>query len=937
MTFYLYYQLEPSTTWVPALADERASIIRSQNPALTTVLDLDQMVDDENPSTTPIRYKGPLYWDIDSADLSTAIEQAKKLLTLLKAVPINLDLNMLQIYLSGKKGLHIMMDSAIFMSKIPHKGTLNLPSIYKEMVWKSLYVDDVDMRVYSARRGRMLRCVNYQREDGAFKVSISADELFSLDEARYKELCAAPRSLAYVEPPKINPALALAFSGASDKVHSSVIQKKSKKTSAEVLQRFNGNWPVTLQKILAGSDLKEGVGFNTIALQVAITGLALGKSQETVVDDAEGLIQAHVGNSTRYNTPSKRSYALKTLLEYVDGNPLYAYSEGGLLALLTPEGKKQSDLKPKGEYVEPETSKALPEEEGGAYKLDALGIYCKADEGFKKVCELGLTEPTVMRKMNGDYIGFEVETHLSGKVVGRKHLPISAFASKSTFNSWVLNQGTAMTASDTQTSNLINLLRKRSEAGGGAVYALEREGIDVIVPPGCENKEGIDIVWAAPDGVVSNGSTRYRFHGVHSAEGYSNTDMMTAPDMALSDAAFIKDLLSINTDKNLSKMLGWFCAAFLTQLIRKELKQFPLLQIFGQAESGKSASVELFNGLNYYLRKPRQLSASGQTLFPIIVAIATSASIPVVFDEMKPRQMDKKNKDQIQNIFRSSYRADIISRGSLGRDKANKEATVTDYAVSAPIAFMGEGIEDQAAILGRCVVVSLSQEDRRGRSLPFNRCVAEATTMGKIGKALATAALAMSCEAVAETVRGFHKEVNKELSEEMQNSSMRATFNLAVAATGITFLQSTLKTTFGDTFDERLTELKDALLSDVMGSIPRNMSESSRVLDIMGMLSRNPDEKYRLVQSQDYTFGDGGKTLDIKLRTAYAKYVKFQRDLGMEVMFDSETAFISGMKNYGGTLKNACPDNSLLWDNPRAVVFRFNVNYLDKELVTSFK
>jgi len=39
-----------------------------------------------------------------------------------------------------------------------------------------LYVDTLDLRVYSAKRGRMWRTPNVQRENGKYKVPISLGE-----------------------------------------------------------------------------------------------------------------------------------------------------------------------------------------------------------------------------------------------------------------------------------------------------------------------------------------------------------------------------------------------------------------------------------------------------------------------------------------------------------------------------------------------------------------------------------------------------------------------------------------------------------------------------------------------------------------------------------------------------------------------------------------
>ena len=147
MSFYFFYQQEPKSVWIPALADERANILRTKKPALATVLDVDSAFDTDMTADeqNSVRYRGPLYWDMDSEDLSTAIEQSKKLLTLIQSHGV--DLNMLRCYLTGGRGVHILMDQVIFMPKVPPTGTTHLPTIFKEMVHSIAYVDDVDMRV----------------------------------------------------------------------------------------------------------------------------------------------------------------------------------------------------------------------------------------------------------------------------------------------------------------------------------------------------------------------------------------------------------------------------------------------------------------------------------------------------------------------------------------------------------------------------------------------------------------------------------------------------------------------------------------------------------------------------------------------------------------------------------------------------------------------
>jgi hypothetical protein len=293
----------------------------------------------------------------------------------------------------------------------------------------------------------------------------------------------------------------------------------------------------------------------------------------------------------------------------------------------------------------------------------------------------------------------------------------------------------------------------------------------------------------------------------------------------------------------------------------------------------------------------------------------------------------------LKGILRSNYTADSIGRGGVRNDSTAKGLIVTDYGNAAPMCFVGESIEDQAAILERCVCVALSKADKAGtkKDEAFNACQEEATTMGKIGKALAMNCLAMDQEWLSERVKANLSSIKEGVSDSDSGKSARPAFNLAVILTGLDFLQGTLQRVFGWTFDAKLEEMKASIVNNVMENIPTNMSEASRVLDTMARLTRSTEDEVRLEYGVDYTIADDGTTLDLKLNLAYDKYVKYQRNLGLEVLFDSHNAWKSAMTSYGGTRSKSCVDNNSLYDSPRALIYRLDLSFMEKEGIDSFK
>lgn len=957
MTMYCFYQSDFKGSWKLALAAERNTLVRDKGAALITALDVDNDFSDKMTLEEQLKLKqtGDLFFDFDDSSLDNCITQVKVFLTNLKAK--NVDLNQIRIYATGGRGFHVFIPMGMYLGKPPANGIQGLVHIYQEMAFQ-LYVDSMDMRIYSTRKGRMMRCENVKRENGKYKVQITADEALDMTESKYEELCAAPRATWHPDDVRLNSELALMYAQAKDKVEKALRKKKDNRKKVEALAKFNGEWPETVQLILQGVGIIENIGWNSISLQLAIISTLLGKTEEQLIADAEPVINSHKGDGKRYGSAFNRREDLRQMYRYVQGNPCYEYSPGGILALLIPEVRGNSDLT-RGDYIEevkPQAtpapkvgepdkdapldtsearSEAKPEDDpsrGLGVRVNKFGIYVMKDAEWSRVSHVGFANPECIRNLQGEYLGYELDPYVEGKKRGRTFLPANTFTGKASFNGWAITLGSSMTASDTQTTVINDYLRRMTEKNG-TKFALTREGVDLVTPP--DAPQTWEMVWARPGEVItaSEKTHHYRFHGINNADGTYRSDLMTAPDLTEEDAKFFENLFQINTPRNLGKLLGWFSAAFLTQLIRKIYRAYPSLQVYGQAGAGKSMTVALLNGLHYYMAEPRQLSVSGQTQFPILVAMATSASMPLVFEEVKARQLTKQNMDFLQNLLRSNYMGDRIERGSLARDTTKRGPEVNSYDNGAPIVFVGEAIDSQTAILERCVLVDLSKSDRLGRSKYFNYCLENRFTLGKLGRQMVRAALRIPHESVKDTLRKHREMLESQIKDEEAEDTSRPIYNLSVVLTGLDFLKSTLNAIYPDRFNDQIESMMNALTERVQDNLPETMSEASKVLHTMAFMSRTDDPNYKLLPGTDYIQTE--THLDLKMRNAYVKYARFQRSIGAEVLFDTENAFIVGMRNYSGVVHTKVID-SPLWDSPQCVVYRFSLAKLAKEKVDAF-
>ena len=345
--FFKWMQLKGGEeSWLLFLADHEEQVIKDRAPAFTTILAADN--DFTVGSMTAedmakVHYRGPWYLDFDAPSIGEALPQYQKFLIKLRDEH-GFDLNQASLYASGGKGFHITIPAECFIPKVKATGVVGLPAIFKEMA-NDTFVDCLDMRVFTARRGRMFRTSNVERPDktGVYKVPLSVEESFNLTPETYKVLCSAPRYLPPPAPATFNSSLGRLYSSAYTKVEKALKNRRKGKADAKLIQKFGEGIPPSIEMIMRGEGLLEGVGFQKIAIQLALTAHALAQTEEQFVSGCAGLLENHISDGNRYNTPGKRKVELARMFHYMAQNPCYEFSIGGIKSLMV-KGTKTPDL-----------------------------------------------------------------------------------------------------------------------------------------------------------------------------------------------------------------------------------------------------------------------------------------------------------------------------------------------------------------------------------------------------------------------------------------------------------------------------------------------------------------------------------------------------------------------------------------------------------------
>lgn len=340
-----YFHQTGKTPWLAVGAEALTRMLQSSSPPeFRTVLGIVGDYDE----TSPTHYTGPLFFDFDADEIAEAVENFRGFLVKLRELGV--DLNASRLFASGGKGFHIEIPQAVFMPNTPAGGVINLPYVYREIA-HALYVETLDLRVYSARKGRMWRTPNRLRENGSYKVPLTVAEALSITADTYSAIVAAPRPFPSLATPMFCPGLALNYCKARDKVTkaSNLKRKRSSGKTAELLQArckaVGAALPPSLLALGAGlMKPRDGAGFNQIAIQICTVAHALDMSENEIVSRCAGLIAGHEGDGSRYGTPSRREAALREMYCYTLDNPCYEFSVGGVRSIF-PASAALNDLK----------------------------------------------------------------------------------------------------------------------------------------------------------------------------------------------------------------------------------------------------------------------------------------------------------------------------------------------------------------------------------------------------------------------------------------------------------------------------------------------------------------------------------------------------------------------------------------------------------------
>lgn len=911
MYHYLIFRPDKKETWKIYGQKQLAGL--EKNPAFMTVLAVDQdpevLEDAGEDSLEHVKFLGPMYWDFDGTDLDVVLDDSRKLVEWLRK-KMDVPDEFINVWLSGQKGVHITVPEEIFGVRTPTKL---LPWIYKEIAL-SIPLDTMDMGVYSAGKGRMWRCEGIPRPGtGTFKVGVTLDELESMDAQQYEVLVATARpALELRKPdkvlafPKAETLMKMAKSTANRKFRA---YKDDPGVQEDVLKNIEGI-PGCIEKLITEGDCPES-NWNQAAMQLAAyIGAKYDRSESKVYD--EELVDPfvrNVENGTRPTVAERKKHVREQINRAFGGR--MKFRMGPLVNTLgAPCGHCvlcRSDL-----------AEGLDAEDG-----DGTIKYCddtkirQTPKGMYMVGENSSRQLTTFTfKADSELI--EMQLHDKGiRELGRAALKGTLTDDTGReFKDFEMPEGAWAGAKD---------LRRAVEGRGSvAVYSTDVEvqkmlravlnfsGNDMIKTtksPVCGiifERKGSNVI---PHYVEEGGSftqtgndNRYFFSG----EGGLSPDLLNESDPYPDDTELedtLKAMFNVNVPEVVAATVGWTVACHFREHIQSSVNQFPLMNLTGGANAGKSSFLFIvlnLSGLDYC--ETDFVNSETASFYPILRAVSSSSTIPRLVEEMNPTVMGFKKYNQVLGLLKGGWNRAPIPRGYIG---SGREVKVSNDRVSSPIVYTSEQPPSISSLLSRTLGANLAVKTLYEPSYKEAFKVAHKgrRSLHRMGRALVSLAMSMPPDDVMAMYDANEGYVSDSIGT-------RPKFSVQTALVGLDLLKKACEMYEVDVVQE-IADLKAKYIAHLSNTLAEQVAEKritevDRVLMALDdMATSSDDRSYGLEAGTHYW--RQGNTLYLVLQSILPRYRRYAKSINenavithaqaMSMLLQGENYFIRTEKH----------------------------------------
>lgn len=877
---YHFLQFNPNKKEAWKLYAESQLHDLPQPPAFITVLGVDK--DPESVSEQGedpldhVKYFGPMYFDFDGTDLDEVLDDVRSVLErLTKRLEIPKDF--IHCWLSGQKGVHITIPAQVFGIKTPTKL---LPWIWGSIA-ADFNVSTLDDNVYSCGKGRMWRCEGVARPGtGTFKVGVTFDELMALDADGYATLVADPRPRLSQQPPaknvvfpKAESVMKMARQAAARKLRA----MKSATTIPTDKLRALEETPGCIEKLINEGDSPES-NWNQAAMQLASYIAARYNREESAEYDAELVTPfvINVESSSRPSERERRKHVQDQLNRAFAGR--MKFSPGALIATI---GKACGNcIVCRGDVAETNLEQGVTVE-GQTITVRGLNYYQETDNGARPLGSGYIDPLSVVHTLerHEDYLRLGIEEAMLCSVITPTgtheeiRVPSDVWQSTKTMQALMNGYGGSFRGTDKD----LQLLKEYMTA------LVLKKGVHKVI-----RTEQCGLMFYREQGGISPHYVEYRGsyarYGVESPFKYfgdpnisTNLIAGSYPDEGDTEVEeAIYHLCRINEPHWVAAMLGWIVACHFREHLHQEFTQFPLLNISGNAGSGKSSTAFLLcclNGIDYTTADFMNVEVA--TIYPLIKFVSSSTTVPRLIEEVNPSIMSNQVAQKVLGIFKAAWNRAPVPRGHIANGKG---VAVSQDRVSSPVVYTSEQTSIVPSLRNRTVEVKLSSKALVNNDMKdhFRAAYELREALMRLAKSLVTGALSTSPKEVAARVRELAADVPEAIGE-------RPRYSFQVVLYGLEMLAKTLDDSGLKGSDD--VAMITASLKDYLSSHSEDMereksiSEVDRVLASMDEMAGEDAERADCLRPGDH-YWRAGKFLSIVLQSCMPRYCRYARNLG---------------------------------------------------------
>lgn len=831
MAMYRFFQKEEDGPWFPIVDSDRViDEAKSQGAKKLTILAVNNALGADD-AKRGHKYAGPLYFDIDTED---GIEVAiKSSITLINRLVSEYEVpeEAIQIFCSGKKGLHVLVDQRALMPRAT--AIKDLPLIYKAMAGM-LYVTGLDLSPYACGRNNTFRIANLKRYDGNYRVPLRFSELLKLDEDGYRQMVSKPRPEVVIAPFKGQHSIKLnvLYSEATTKVlvMERELTDRSRAMTNLQLQTIADEAPPCVQTIAEYKGLKDTASFNDIALNLALWASRAG------APDAERnrifqMVADNAPRSERYSTPRARLTELEGKHQFSINSPDYKFGCGAMRNLLK-QGRQICEGCPLENSCKTTTTaeflsdmaerSGLSRNESGYQRL--VGAKGRLEQISTFTLEAEAAYMETMPDGTGDRRrGTLCRVMRHGDVLGTVIMDEASWASKASFLRALEGiSGVYYTGGDAEIQK-IKMLVFLEEETMPEIHQVNAAGIHI------ERSRGMDVVTYVEPGHSLNNLHMVDTHRLTRAVPLPAELFKQVPleqGQVQADQA-MANLCRANQAPIMALSIGWFVACHLKAHLREAYGQFPLLALWGQSGSGKSKIAELLaslHGINATTRSKANMSAINR--FNAVELLSSTTTVPRLCEEYNRDKMPEHQFVMLGELFKALWNCESAQRGTIV--PGQRSPVSVEIPLTAPACIMSEQQIKMPALLERGLITKLTKQGRNKEA--YTKAVTGRHHLMRLGQALMRAALKLKVTDVERMLEAEHDQVGTSYDD-------RPRYSLMVVHTGLTWLMEVCSSLRMVDSVTELRAIKKALQKVTQDEAVE--AESASQTGLSGILGRN--------------------------------------------------------------------------------------------------